>query len=205
MVDHVEVLVEEPSMEATLRELVPRIVGATSFQIYPFQSKQDLLRKLPDRLRGYSSWLPGNYRVVVIVDRDNDDCLKLKASLEQSATRAGLVTRSRSGGPMYQVVNRIVIEELESWFFGDWDAVCQAYPRMNPHVRSRQGFRNSDQIAGGTWEALQRLLHRAGYYKTGMPKIETAQNIARYMNPDRNQSPSFQCFRTALTEMISCP
>jgi hypothetical protein len=48
MVDHVEVLVEEPSMEATLRELVPRIVGATSFQIYPFQSKQDLLRKLPD-------------------------------------------------------------------------------------------------------------------------------------------------------------
>jgi hypothetical protein len=203
MVDHIEFLVEEPSMEAALRELLPRIIGEMSFQIYPFQSKQDLLIKLPNRLFGYSSWLPENYRIVVIIDRDADVCLELKASLELSASVAGLVTRSRSGGPIYQVVNRIAIEELEAWFFGDWPAVCEAYPKMNPHVRSRQAFRHSDQIAGGTWEALQRLLQRAGYYKTGMPKIETAQAIARYMNPERNQSQSFQCVRTALIEMTS--
>jgi hypothetical protein len=203
MVDHVEVLVEEPSMEVALRELLPRIIGDMSFQIYPFQSKQDLLGKLSNRLKGYSSWLPENYRVVVIVDRDNDDCVVLKTSLEQAASEAGLITRSRSVTPTYQVVNRIAIEELEAWFFGDWHAVCEAYPKMNPYIRSKQPFRHSDQIAGGTWEALQRLLQRAGYYKAGMPKIETAQTIAKCMNPDRNQSQSFQCLRAALVEMTS--
>ena len=34
-VEHVEVLVEEPSAEAALRLLLPRILGAMSFQVYP--------------------------------------------------------------------------------------------------------------------------------------------------------------------------
>lgn len=190
-------------MEATLREVLPRIILNKSFQIYPFQSKQDLLGKLRARLKGYAAWLPENYRIVVVVDRDDDDCLELKAQLEGEAAAVGLRTRSNRQGSVYQVVNRIVVEELEAWFFGDWEAVREAYPKMNRHVRSREGFRNPDQITGGTWEALQRLFQRAGYYRTGMPKVETAQNIARRLEPERNQSPSFQCFRQALREMMT--
>lgn len=203
MVDHIEFLVEEPSMEATLIELVPRIIGDKSFRVYPFQSKQDLLGKLAARLRAYAAWLPENYRIVVIIDRDNDDCHDLKHRLEQTAIDAGLRTRTSNKGVTYQLVNRIAIEELEAWFFGDWKAVCEAYPRMNRHLRSRHGFRDSDAIVGGTWEALERLLQRAGYYKTGMPKIETAQNIAKQLEPNRNQSHSFQCFKRALDEMVA--
>lgn len=56
-VDHVEILVEEPSMETALRLLLPKMIGDLSFEIYPYQCKQDLLANLPDRLRGYRQWI----------------------------------------------------------------------------------------------------------------------------------------------------
>ena len=118
-VSHVEVLVEEPSMEAALRVLLRRLLGELSFEVYPYQCKDDLLAKLHDRLRGYRSWLPKDWRVVVVVDRDDDDCLALKKRMEQMAADAGLVTRSAARGGDYAVVNRLAIEELEAWYFGD--------------------------------------------------------------------------------------
>jgi len=97
-VEHIEILVEEPSMEAALRTIVPKIVGKLSHEIYPYQCKQDLLSKLPERLAGYAYWLPDNWRLTVIVDRDDDDCNDLKASMETIATNAGLSTRASAGG-----------------------------------------------------------------------------------------------------------
>ncbi len=203
MADHIEFLVEEPSMEAALRELLPRIIGDMSFAIYPHQCKEDLLTSLPKRLRGYSSWIPQGYCIVVVVDGDDDDCLELKERLEESARGAGLISRSRSGNQPYQVVNRIAIEELEAWFFGDWNAVCTAYPNVNPNIPRKQGFRDPDQITGGTWEALERVLMRAGHFKTGLRKIEASRSIGKYMDPTRNRSRSFQKFRDALMEITS--
>jgi len=61
---HLELFVEEPSAEAALAILVPRIVGPEiTFRIYPHQGKTDLLHKLPARLRGYRSWLPADWRI----------------------------------------------------------------------------------------------------------------------------------------------
>lgn len=94
---HVEVLVEEPSMEAALRLIIPKIIGSLSFDVYPFQGKDDLLKKLPERLRGYANWLPPDYRIVVIVDRDDEDCDELKQRLERAAIDAGLTTRMQAG------------------------------------------------------------------------------------------------------------
>lgn len=203
MVDHIEFLVEEPSMEAALRLLLPRIIGDLSFAIYPHQCKEDLIASLPKRMKGYAAWLPENYRVLVVIDRDDDDCLELKGKLEQAARDANLLTRTQAGSQMYQVVNRIAVEELEAWFFGDWHAVCQAYPTVNRKLPNKQGYRDSDRIAGGTWEALERVLQRAGYFKTGLRKIEAARSIAEHMNPAQNRSPSFQAFRAVLAEMTS--
>ena len=36
---HVEVLVEEPSMEAALRLIIPKINGSLSFDLYPFKAR----------------------------------------------------------------------------------------------------------------------------------------------------------------------
>ncbi|GIX00846.1 MAG: hypothetical protein KatS3mg111_4178 [Pirellulaceae bacterium] len=199
---HLEILVEEPSMEAFLRGLLPRLLPQDrSFSVYPFQGKTDLLAKLPSRLKGYAAWLPDEWRVVIVVDRDDDDCHELKRQLEKFSLKAGLRSRSHSPGS-WQVVNRIAVEELEAWYFGDWDAVIAAFPKLSPNVPNQRGFRNSDAIAGGTWEAFERLLKRRGYFRGGLPKIEVARTLGCILEPGRCRSKSFQCFRDAIHEAV---
>ena len=203
MVAHVEILAEEPSLEAALRLMIPKISAGLSFEVYPYRCKQDLLSKLPARLKGYAAWLPQDWRIVVIVDRDDDDCAVLKRKLEKEARDAGLISRTRRGSAGFQVVNRLAIEELEAWFFGDWGAVCAAYPGVDPNVPHKSKYRDPDAILGGTWEALERILRRAGYFQSGLRKIEAARAIAQHMDPKANRSPSFRAFRGALSEMTS--
>lgn len=51
---HIEFLVEELSAKKALLEIVPKIIGQeVTFTIHVFQGKQDLLKKLEPRLRGY--------------------------------------------------------------------------------------------------------------------------------------------------------
>ena len=202
---HLELLVEEPSMEAFLRELLPRILSADcDFEIHPFQGELDLLGNLGNRLRGYAQWLPDDWRILVIVDRDDDDCRQLKQRLEDVASGANLRTRSQAGGRPWQLVNRVVIEELEAWYFGDWEAVRSAYPRVSPTVPNQSRYRNPDSVQGGTWEAFERILKGRGYFRTGLRKIEAARTVAAYIDPARNRSHSFTKFRDALVEATSC-
>lgn len=199
MLEKLIVFVEEPSMGAALELLLPKLLGDIEFQIIRFKCKYDLLKNAPDRLRGYATWLPEHWRILVLVDRDDDDCVQLKARLENMATAAGLRTKTVAGkGQSFQVVNRIAIEELEAWFFGDWDAVQAAYPRVSATIPQKQGFRDPDAIAGGTWEAMERVLKKAGYFSTGLRKSELARSVAAHMDINRNQSRSFQAFVDAV-------
>lgn len=94
----------------------------------------------------------------------------------------------------FRVVNRIVVEELESWFFGDITAVRIAYPRFSSRKRP-----DSDAMRGGTWEALHREMQKVGYFKRRVfPKLEVARMIAVHRDPDVNGSPSFQMFQKGL-------
>lgn len=199
---HLEILVEEPSAEAALELLLPRIVGAkVSYRIHVFEGKPDLRRKLPHRLRGYARFLPADWRIVVLVDRDQEDCRTLKDELEKVAQEAGLRTKTRSGAERCQVLNRIAVEELEAWFFGDPDALRAAYPKLSPTLERQRPFRQPDAIRGGTSEALERVLKRMGYHAEGLPKIEVSRRIAGHMDPQRNRSPSFGVFRDGLLEI----
>jgi broad specificity phosphatase PhoE len=136
------------------------------------------------------------------VDRDDDDCGHLKEQLEWAARKAGLTIGAQDRG-LRQVVNRMAIEELEAWFFGDWEAVRSAYLRVKTNVPGKQKYRDPDAIAGGTWEALERILQRAGYFPSGLRKIEAARAIALYMEPLKNRSRSFRTFRHALDDMVA--
>ena len=200
---HLEFLVEEPSMEAFLKGALPRLLQDCTFQTHAFQGKRDLLRKLPFRLRGYGHWLSDDQRIVVVVDRDSDECRALKQRLEEAAAAAGLRTRSQTGDGCWQVVNRIVIEELEAWYFGDWEAVRGAYPKVSPTIPNQARYGVPDAIRGGTWEAFERILQRHGYYKTGLPKVEAAKTVAGHIDPARNRSESILVFRDALVEAVS--
>lgn len=197
---HLEVLAEEPSMEAFLKVLLPRMSPGATFKIHPFQGKRDLLKKLERRLRAYKKKLQPNHRIAIVIDRDNDDCRELKDRLESLSIRSGLVTRTRSRRGRWQVVNRIVVEELEAWYFGDWTAVCEAYPRTPPNIPSRAAYRRPDAIRGGTWEKFERIMQRHGYFKGGLRKVEAARAIAEFIEPARNSSDSFQKFRDAIVE-----
>lgn len=199
MLEKLIVFVEEPSMEAALEHLLPKMLADSDFEIRRFQCKDDLLKQLPARLRGFSMWLPENWALVILVDRDDDDCRALKQQLNLAAAEAGLRTKTAAPpGQRFQVANQIAIEELEAWFFGDWAAVQAAYPRVPATLPQKAGFRDPDAIRGGTWEALERELKKAGYFKTGLRKMECARAVAAHMDAARNTSKSFQSFHAAL-------
>ena len=200
---HIELLVEEPSAEAALKNLVPKLMGEDiSFNIHVFQGKQDLLKNLPKRLRGYRHWLPHDWYIVVLIDKDQEDCSELKQKLEQTAHDEGFITRSNSSqNRKLNVINRIAIEELESWFFGDVTALEITYPRIPRFLNKKRKFRNPDTIIN-TWESLEGVLQKVGYYRGGLPKIEVARRISLHMEPSRNISKSFQVFWGALQNLI---
>lgn len=190
-------------MEAFLRALLPRLLPQDrTFEVHAFQGKNDLLGKLEARLRGYAAWLPADWRILVVVDRDDENCLGLKQRLDATAQRAGLRSRSLAEGLPWQLVNRIAIEELEAWYFGDWSAVCAAFPRLSATIPNQQRYRDPDAIAGGTWEAFERILQRRGYFKGGLRKIEAARTLGGVVEPERNRSRSFCRFRDALLEAV---
>jgi hypothetical protein len=200
---HLEVLVEEPSAEAALQNLLPAILTSqASFAIHPYYGKQDLLSRLHSRLKGYSKWLPLDWKIVVLLDEDRKACKILKRKLEKAAIESGLTIKSKSFGVAFQVMIRIVVEELESWFFGDPLAITEAFPRIPAKLFQGSRYRDPDSIRGGTAEALEAILKRHRYYPSGMPKIAVARLISRCMDPERNRSRSFQVFRKGILELL---
>ncbi|UBF24172.1 DUF4276 family protein [Kovacikia minuta CCNUW1] len=161
---HIEFLVEDLSTQEACTLLLPTLLpSGTEYEIRSFRGKQDLLSKLPDRLRAYRGWLPQDWRIVVLVDCDNENCQDLKSKLEERSRQAGFITKTAcSQGREFQVLNRIMIEELEAWFFGDVEAICQAYTGISSSLAQKVRYRDPDAIQGGTWEALPRELQRAG-------------------------------------------
>jgi hypothetical protein len=191
---HLEVLTEEPSAEAALAILIPKIAPGVTFAIHPHQGKLDLLEQLPRKLRAYAKWVTADYRIVVLVDEDRADCIALKRKLVASAKAAGIANR---------VLSRIAVEELEAWFFGDVPALVKAYPGVPSTLASKTSYRQADAIKGGTWEALERVLQEAGHMSGGYAKKEGAATIAAQMNVNANASPSFQAFRDGVRRICN--
>jgi hypothetical protein len=204
-VSHLEFLVEEPSAEAFLRSLLPRLADSSpTFDIKSFQGKADLLQRLPDRLRGYASWMPEDWRIILLVDRDRDDCRKLKNMIQSMAASAGLLPQSTGRpAPFRRFISRIAVEELEAWYFGDWDAVLKCYAGVSRRIPSNAKYRDPDAIAGGTWEEFERILKRAGHFKEGIRKIEAARRIGEVIDPEKNKSASFRTFVRSVKDSLN--
>lgn len=198
--------VEEPSMEAFLQDFLPRRLAAgVDWRIINYTSKRQMLNRLPDRLRGYAN-IPLEYRPksLVLVDRDDDDCAALKARLEMACAAAGLISKTAGGDAAPDVVNRIVIEELEAWYFGDLAAVAAAWPGVSLNVARRARFRDPDAVRGGTHEAFLAVLQQAGHLKDveRLPKIDAARRMGALLNPAQNTSRSFHHFVMGLDALV---
>ncbi len=192
---HIKFFLEEPSAEEALRYILPKIFSPDIICIFhAFEGKDDMLEELPKHLKGHQ-WIPDNWRIVVLIDEDRSDCHELKAYLEKASHEAGFVTKSNAvPNEDFQVLNRIAIEELEAWFFGDIEALHTAYPRISRNLHAKAKYRNPDAIRGGTYEALEHLLIQKNYYRERIHKPTVAHEIAQYMEPGRNRSKSFQVF-----------
>ncbi|MFQ3610918.1 MAG: DUF4276 family protein [Fimbriimonadales bacterium] len=195
--------VEEPSMESFLRSFLPRFIGQDiELRFYVFQGKHDMLKKLKERLTTYGTWLTDEYRIFILIDQDDDDCHKIKQQIEAWVRDAGLASRSHADPnkpSQWQVVTRIVITELEAWYFGDWEAVRMAYPRVSKDIHRKASYRVPDQITNPS-ETLEQIMQRAKYFSTGLRKIELASTLGSLISPKRNRSGSFQKFYEALME-----
>lgn len=64
-------------------------------------------------------------------------------------------------------------------------------------------FVEEPSIKGGTWEAFERILKRAGYFSTGLRKTECARQIARNMDVTQNRSHSFKVFYHAVNHIMA--
>lgn len=189
-----EVLVEGPTEETALKILLPKIVPDVAFEIIPFNSKGSLLRSLSARLRDYTYSLDEGLRIVVLVDRDDDDCRMLKARLLEIANEAGL--------PAQIVLFRIAIEEFEAWFLGDVPAMHAAYPRIPLSLDKQAKFRDPENVPGGAWEGLEHVLQKHGYHRKGLQKVKAAEEIAPHMDVENNRSRSFQVFCDGLRCLV---
>ncbi len=194
-------------MEAFLLELLPRFLDpAIAWQAINYGSKQQLLVRLPMRMMGYAR-VPTEHRPLslVLIDRDDDDCVVLKRRIEDACRAAGLRDRrQRDTTDDFDVVNRIVIEELEAWFFGDANAVERAWPGSGRALR-KAAYRDPDAIRGGTHEAFLRVLQGAGHLRglDRLPKIDVARTMGSLLMPDINISPSFGQFWSGLNALLA--
>jgi len=199
---HLELFLEEPSSEAFLQGFLGRLLPAgTTWSPIVFQGKSDLLKNLERRLKGYKTWMPKDWKIVVLIDEDRTNCQELKRQMEDAAAAAGLISKTKAKGGTFSVLNRIAAEELEAWYFGDIPALAAAFPGVSPHLGGKAAYRNPDKIIGGTWETLERVLQRAGHYSGGLSKIELARTMAAHMDPARNTSASFNCFAEGLAAL----
>lgn len=115
---------------------------------------------------------------------------------------AGFMTKASAGlGGGFRVCTRVAIEELEAWFLGDQEAVLASYPGVRPY-RDKAAYRNPDAVTGGTWEALERLLQRAGHYQASLAKVDCAVKVAAHFVPSRNRSGSFREFADGVSVLV---
>ena len=177
-------LLEEPSMKYLLDELLPRILPKDiDFQTIPHNGKRDLEKSIPRKLRGWNE--PGDIRFVILHDQDTKDCIALKQELLQLCS----VTDK-------PVLVRISCQEMESWYFGDVNALASAYnnPKLK-EISQKKKFRIPDAIPSPK-EELYRLIPEH-------QQIAGAKLVAPHMNIANNTSVSFNYFVSGVRRLAS--
>ena len=131
------------------------------------------------------------------MDRDNKRCTDVKEQLEAIVNSAGLISK-RENPLNFQVVTRIVIEELESWYFGDIPALHNAYPSIPATLGSKRKFREPDSIKKPSDTLFRLLIKDECKGLRHLPKLDTASRVSQYMDCFSNTSESFIAFREAV-------
>jgi hypothetical protein len=96
---------------------------------------------------------------------------------------------------------RIAVDEIESWFIADSQAIGQAYPRANLSLLNRikpDGFNGSSEL-------LARVLGKKPEKCSRTDKREWAINIAPHLDLDDPKSPGLGAFIKGIDKLIGTP
>ena len=146
----------------------------------PEPRRKGLLDQLPSKLRGYARSLPFDAVVLVVIDADNEPPDQLMGRLQDMLK----VLPKRPN-----VLFRLAVEETESWFIADMDALkCAFDGKVNTRVLT--GIR-PDAIVGA-WERLAQALRIQPAHVSGATKFEWARLIAPHLNLENPKSPSLK-------------
>lgn len=182
-------LLEEDSMKVLLDGLLPRPFPELPFLCVPHEGKQDLEKSVPRKLR---AWRVPGVRFVVLRDNDGGDCHALKERL------AALCQEGRREDALV----RIACQELEAWYFGDPNALAEAFEddRLR-RVGGKARYRDPDAVQRPSAE-IERLVPE-------FQKVSGARRMASRLSREGNSSRSFQVLiggieRAAATMQRSC-
>lgn len=203
-----EVLVEGVSDVPTVKEIFQRkfgLVDGEHFRIHPHSGKGSLpvnaqaksvpkrlglLDQLPSKLRVYAKNLPKHAVVVVVVDVDATPCIDLLKDLNAMVD---------SLAPRPKVLFRLAIEEIESWFISDANALRSAYPGRLKKA-ALKGI-EPDEIVGA-WEVLAQALSFDKSSAGPGTKLDWAEKISPHMNLENPRSPSLRKFIEGVDRLV---
>lgn len=200
---HIEILVEDESTRVVVEELLARLSPDppdATWRVLPLGGRDEMWGKLWGVLHALASAQYADM-VLVLLDQDRSDCLKMKQEARRIADRAGMF-RADGSPTVTAFVIRIIQTELESWFLGDPVAVRSAYPRLPERAKI---VNRPIESVDDAWETLHRHFQRSGYYPGIMPKVEVAEAIAPHLSlvPGTNRSHSFNVFLRSLNDFIN--
>ena len=166
----------------------------------PPKFASSLLDLLPAKLRAYNKVYGGKDLILIIaMDSDDNDPQTLRQEIYSCAARFAPNIRSVVG---------LSTEEIEAWMLGDKAAIYDAYPDSRKDILDNY---EQDSVCG-TWEVLCRVISdnaeeliEIGYPAIGHYKALWAENISRYMLPQKNVSPSFNTFKMAFVTALKNP
>lgn len=203
-----EILLEGASDVPVVKEILKRqfnLQEGIDFRIHPHRGKgklpqnplsrpdhknRGLFDQLPAKLRGYS-YLPEGYCVIVLVDSDSTDCRELKASLVD--LYQSLDKRPRC------ILFRIAVEETESWFLADREAILKAYPK----AKTQKLINTVPDSIIGAWEHLAEALNRKPQDCDGSDKIEWSTKISPHLDLTQPKSPSLRAFVNGINRLVA--
>jgi hypothetical protein len=195
----IHILVEGTSEKTFLELWLPRFLPPQhSFKIIPHRGKgripgnpaqkpdpkrQGLLDQLPAKLRAYGRELRSETdRILVLVDLDNDDCKKLKKRM---------VNLLNYCSPPPVALFRIAIEEIESFYLGDKQAIRAAFRRSAK--LSKMDSYVQDSVCG-TWELFQDVIGGITDDKVEWARLIAPHLTTHWKGASANRSGSFKQF-----------
>ena len=178
---------EERSAKEMLKKFIPRLFPDRVNPIcIVFNGKQDLEKKLIKRLNG---WNKPRSVFVILVDQDQENCKSVKQRLIEKCDK------SKSS---HQIIIRIACHELESWYFGDLEAVSKALQKPGLiRYREKREYRSPDKIRDPS-EKLAKITN--GIYQ----KVSSSRDIGCYLSvqSNTNRSHSFKVFIKGIEKII---